>query len=124
MNLFKLIDVHERARMLARSLPAPASASESLEALAEMIADRTAVKLANHAHQGEILNCEQAASLLHLHPETVRQWCRKGKIPATQLGGSQGNWQISKAIVTQLVSEGASSKSLQMRKRVAQRMGI
>jgi len=120
-TLFQLINVQERARSLARSLPAPASACSHLMALAEMIADRTALKLAN---QGEILNCEQAAELLHIHPETVRQWCRKGKIPATQLGGSQGNWQIGKETITSLVNEGTSSKSLQLRRRVNQRMGL
>jgi len=101
--------------------PAGLSLGE-LEKLADLIAEKIVRRM--QAHKAEILTPEQAAELLHIHPETVRQWCRSGKLPASQLGGSQGNWQISKEAISKLVNEGTSSKSLQLRKRVNQRMGL
>ena len=41
------------------------------------------------------LTAEQAAELLQVHPETVREWLRRGKIPGGR-AGPRGNWRIQR----------------------------
>jgi len=33
-----------------------------------------------------LLDAKEAAELLRIHPETFREWARRGKIPATKIG--------------------------------------
>lgn len=35
----------------------------------------------------EILHVEEIAQLTKMHVESVRRWCRQGKLPAYQFGG-------------------------------------
>lgn len=39
------------------------------------------------------LTVQQAAEVAQVHPETMREWCRRGRIPATLISRRAG-WRI------------------------------
>lgn len=45
------------------------------------------------------LTVKEAAALLRIHPETVREWCRDGRLPHARLLSRQAGWRIPKADV-------------------------
>lgn len=46
----------------------------------------------------EILNPKQAATLLGIDEETVRLWCRTGRLPGIKMGGI---WRLRRAALTE-----------------------
>jgi excisionase family DNA binding protein len=42
----------------------------------------------------KLLTVETVAERLHVHPETVRRWLRKGEIEGIRLGKSRLGWRI------------------------------
>jgi len=47
------------------------------------------------------LNIRQAAELLRVHPNTIRNWLRQGELPGKQIGRL---WRISAAAVESLIA--------------------
>lgn len=35
----------------------------------------------------KVMNAEEVSELLKVHPESVRRWCRNGKLPSYNFGG-------------------------------------
>ncbi len=52
---------------------------------------------------GEILTIEQAAEMLHLNPQVVRQYLREGKLPGAKIGR---HWRIAEDELTAFVRSG------------------
>jgi len=93
--------------------------------LADVVVERLTARLGTAAPapiQSEILTTEEAASMLSVHPETIRRWCKAGKIPSTKLGGN--NIQIAKAEVVKMVAEGTTSRSRSQLERAKRKLGI
>lgn len=47
------------------------------------------------------VSVDRAASVLRVHPETVRRWIRAGRLPADYVGGRRGyrlRWRLVKAL--------------------------
>ncbi len=42
----------------------------------------------------QLLTVKQAAKALSIHPETVREWLREGKIKGVKLGATKLGWRI------------------------------
>jgi len=49
-----------------------------------------------------LLNVEEAAEYLALHPETLRQWARRGELPCYKVGG---RWKFRLADLDDFVSK-------------------
>lgn len=45
-------------------------------------------------NNNEFLTVEEAADLIRIHPETLRQWLREDKFPGAKIGD---NWRIRRA---------------------------
>lgn len=54
----------------------------------------------------DILNTEQAAALLKLHPDTVTNLANQGKLPARKIGR---DWRYVRSQLLQQVREGGQS---------------
>lgn len=53
---------------------------------------------------GEILTIEQAADILHLNPQVVRQYLRQGKLPGRKVGR---HWRVLEEELTAFVRGGS-----------------
>ena len=49
----------------------------------------------------KLLTAQQFAEATHLHPETVRQWCRQGEVHARQ-HMTRGRWLIPESEIDRL----------------------
>lgn len=54
----------------------------------------------------QLLTVRDVAEQLKLHPETVRNWLREGRLRGTQLGGTKAGWRIPPSEVRRIVAEG------------------
>lgn len=45
----------------------------------------------------------EAAKLLELHPDTVRDMCIDGRIKAKQIGGKHGRWRINVRVIEEIL---------------------
>lgn len=65
---------------------------------------------ATSSDQSQYVSVKEAAAILGLSPgewggaRTVRKWCREGKIPAANLGGSAG-WRILRSDLTEFAEQ-------------------
>jgi|GEM_PF-324727 len=57
---------------------------------------------------GNILTIEQAAELLHLNPQVVRQYLRQGKLPGRKIGK---HWRVIEEELTDFVRQGGQEGS-------------
>lgn len=55
---------------------------------------------APYAYRAPILNTEQAAQLLYLHPDTVRKLARQGVLPSCKIGKT---WLFVESLLVELV---------------------
>ena len=53
----------------------------------------------------EVLSAEEAAKLLDIHIDTVRDWLRSGKLPGVKMGDSI--WRIRRADIEAMFSNEA-----------------
>jgi excisionase family DNA binding protein len=51
-----------------------------------------------------LLSTGQAASALGVDSQTVRRWCRAGRIEAYQYGGPHGTWHIPYGEISRLMT--------------------
>jgi len=107
------VDMRELAKLIA---------GELADIVVERLAARFGKTAAPATMQSEILTADQAAQMLSVHPETIRRWCKAGKIPSTKLGGN--NIQIAKAEVVKMVAEGTTSRSRSQLERAKRKLGI
>lgn len=42
----------------------------------------------------QMLRVEDVASRLDVHPQTVREWLRLGKLRGVRMGGTKAGWRI------------------------------
>jgi excisionase family DNA binding protein len=56
-----------------------------------------------------LLTVEQVALQLQVHPESVRRWIRRGRLPAARIGGTKMGYRIQRADVERLL-DGARSR--------------
>ena len=56
-----------------------------------------------HDTSDRYLEIDEVADRLHVHPATVRAWCRAGQIPATRL---PSKWVISEQALTEWLDRG------------------
>lgn len=54
---------------------------------------------------GQMLTIEQAAEMLHLNPQVVRQYLREGKLPGRKIGR---HWRVMEEELTEFVRQGRS----------------
>jgi len=52
------------------------------------------------------LTVQQVAELLQLHPETVREWLREGKLEGVRLGERRTGWRIPESAVARFLDPG------------------
>lgn len=71
-------------------------------AIAALVAERLESSLGD-----DVLNTEQAAELLKLHPTTVSQLARSGQIPARRLGKE---WRFRRSALLNSVSINSRTK--------------
>lgn len=45
---------------------------------------------------------EQVATRLQVHPQTIREWLRLGKLKGTRLGGTKAGWRVPVSEVERL----------------------
>jgi excisionase family DNA binding protein len=55
------------------------------------------------------LNVAQVAARIQVHPETVRQWLREGKLAGTLISRRAG-WRVQQAEVDRFLREGLVGK--------------
>lgn len=48
----------------------------------------------------------EAAERLQLHPQTVRDWLRQGKLQGVRLGGTKAGWRVPADEVRRIEREG------------------
>lgn len=59
--------------------------------------------------EGErVLKVAEFADRVRVHPETVREWLRVGKVRGTRLGGNRAGWRIPESEVARLLMPGES----------------
>jgi excisionase family DNA binding protein len=46
----------------------------------------------------DTLTPKELAALAGMHPKTIRQWCREGRIPARRIGGT---WRIKPDVLAE-----------------------
>lgn len=56
----------------------------------------------------DVLSVDEAAAVLHRHPETVRRLARTGQLPATKVGGT---WVLSARRLDELVNGKTAERS-------------
>ncbi len=54
----------------------------------------------------QLLTVKEVAEQLKLHPETVRNWLREGRLRGTQIGGTKSGWRIPQSEVRRIVAAG------------------
>jgi excisionase family DNA binding protein len=74
--------------------------AEALERIAEVVERLGPKEEVKEEPAERILTPKEAAKELHLHPQTVMDWCREGRITATKLGGK---WLIPRSEVDRLL---------------------
>jgi len=67
-------------------------------------ANRRADELESVAHEAELLTTNEAAAALHVHPNTIKNMVRTGRLPAarTGAGDKNGHIRISRADIEAL----------------------
>jgi excisionase family DNA binding protein len=90
----------ENTPMIAMPVESWNKVAEAMVLIAEVI-KRLGPKeeMKEELHQ-RMLTPKEAAKELHLHPQTVMDWCREGRITATKLGGK---WLIPRGEVDRLL---------------------
>jgi len=58
----------------------------------------------------KLLTPEEAAKILHVSPDTVRGWLRKGVIKGTKVGGGR-LWRISESTINEFVTAAKGDNS-------------
>jgi excisionase family DNA binding protein len=51
----------------------------------------------------------QVAERLQLHPQTIREWLRRGTLKGVRMGGTKAGWRIPEGEVARLEREGMRS---------------
>jgi excisionase family DNA binding protein len=70
----------------------------------------------------EYLTVDQAATLLHVSPQTIRRWIFQGKVRASKIKtGKNGRVLINKSDLAQML-ESKSRQSTEARKRIVSRI--
>lgn len=54
----------------------------------------------------QLLKVKEFADRVRVHPETVREWLRTGKVRGSRLGGDRAGWRIPESEVQRLVTAG------------------
>jgi excisionase family DNA binding protein len=52
------------------------------------------------------LTVQQVADMLQLHPETIREWLRGGKLDGVRLGERRTGWRIRESEVRRFLEPG------------------
>lgn len=55
-----------------------------------------------------MLRVEDVAARLDVHPQTIREWLRRGKLAGTRLGGTKAGWRIPVAEVERVERDGVN----------------
>jgi excisionase family DNA binding protein len=79
------------------------------------MSDQTAAQRALSSEQGQalaigferVLNTEEAAALLKIHPKTLQRMAREGSVPAFRIGDL---WRFRASALDEWVRSGVSSK--------------
>jgi excisionase family DNA binding protein len=62
--------------------------------------------VAEHDAAGQTMTVREVAEALRLHPDTIRDWLRAGRIRGVRLGGPRAGWRIPRSEVDRLLREG------------------
>ena len=60
--------------------------------------------MANGEHMSDMLTVREVARLLHVHPNTLRRWCNKGRIRAYRIT-SRGDRRFKREEIAQFLAE-------------------
>ena len=52
------------------------------------------------------LTVQQVADMLQLHPETVREWLREGRLEGVRLGERRTGWRVRESEVARFLEAG------------------
>jgi PTS system nitrogen regulatory IIA component len=61
--------------------------------------------------ESTLLTTTEAARYLRVHPETLRNWARRGQIPAAKFG-NRGGYRFTREVLDDFVSVRVASRSL------------
>ena len=60
-----------------------------------------------------LITIGEAASLLDIVPKTLREYARRGQIPAYKFGGSKGHWRVKMSeVYDSMVKTGADNNNV------------
>lgn len=58
--------------------------------------------------ESRLLRVADVAAKLKVHPETVRDWLRQGRLRGSRLGGDRAGWRIAESEVERFLQAGTT----------------
>ncbi|MBM3775390.1 MAG: helix-turn-helix domain-containing protein [Acidobacteria bacterium] len=59
----------------------------------------------------ELFTVAEVAGRLKVHPETIRDWLRTGRLKGIRLGGTKTGWRIPESEIRRILQDGDGAPS-------------
>src|SRR5512136_164926 len=90
---------------MAIEKPLPVRLHQIASFQGELIKEEIQKDMINDNQEHDMLTVAQAAELLHVHPNTLRRWTDKGRIPAYRIASSRGDRRFTRPDIAVFLSE-------------------